>query len=83
MVWRVSNDKRDTTESGASVMVAAYTNSAVDTILLKLLSLGVPILRLGDSLFSFCHPAEVWENNKNTPNFMNLHTLFSSEDAVL
>ena len=32
---------------GKSVLVSAYTNSAVDTILVKLAALGAPILRLG------------------------------------
>jgi len=33
--------------AGASVLVSAYTNSAVDNILLKLARLGVPFIRLG------------------------------------
>lgn len=32
---------------GKSVLVSAYTNSAVDSILIKLAKLGAPILRLG------------------------------------
>ena len=33
--------------AGKSVLVSSYTNSAVDNILLKLASLGAPLLRLG------------------------------------
>lgn len=41
--------------SGASVLVAAYTNSALDNILLKLAGAGVTdFLRLGRA--SSCHP---------------------------
>lgn len=40
---------------GKSVLVSAYTNSAVDTILVKLAGLGAPILRLGRP--DMVHPA--------------------------
>ena len=40
---------------GKSVLVSAYTNSAVDTILVKLAALGAPILRIGRS--ETVHPA--------------------------
>lgn len=33
--------------SGKSVLVSAYTNSAVDNILVKLVEMGAPVLRLG------------------------------------
>ena len=32
---------------GQSVLLSAYTHSALDNILLKLLEMGVPLLRLG------------------------------------
>lgn len=34
-------------DSGKSVLVTSYTNSAVDNILVKLVAMEVPILRLG------------------------------------
>ena len=40
---------------GKSVLVSAYTNSAVDTILVKLAALGAPMLRLGRA--ETVHPA--------------------------
>ena len=40
---------------GKSVLVSAYTNSAVDTILAKLAALGAPILRIGRA--ETIHPA--------------------------
>ncbi|CAK9803234.1 DNA replication ATP-dependent helicase/nuclease DNA2 [Anthophora quadrimaculata] len=69
-------------ETGQSVLITAHTNSAVDNILLKLLSKGIDFLRLGSSVHqSLIHKTEGYVTAScNSPD--SLDAVYSSKNII-